>query len=67
MTSFEMKVLVVTMFLAIGIAVGMLIVIALPQIRYYRRARRYMDRGGWEQLPPRDYDEENRPPRWPGG
>jgi hypothetical protein len=65
MTSFEIKALVVMIFLALGIAVGVLIVIALPQIRYYRNARRYLHHGGWEELPPPE--GEDRPPWWLDG
>ena len=73
MTAFEIGAAIVAVSLAIGIVVGVLIVIALPQIRHYRNARKYLDHGGWEEkhldhggweeLPPRDDDE--RPPRWP--
>ena len=52
MTAFEIGAAIVAVSLAIGIVVGVLVVIALPQIRYYRRARRYLDHGGWEDLPP---------------
>lgn len=61
MTSFELEALIVMTFIAIGIAVGVLIVIALPQIRYYRNARRYVERGGREELPPPPEDEEKPP------
>jgi hypothetical protein len=63
MTSLEIGAAIALTFLAIGIAVGVLIVVVLPQLRYYRRARRYMDERAREELPPRD---DNWPPRWPG-
>ena len=65
MTDFEIGALIVAIALAIGITVGVLIVIALPQIRYYKKARRYLDHGGWEELPPREDDE--KPPWWQDG
>ena len=65
MTYFEIGAAIVAVSLAIGILVGVLIVIALPQIRHYRNARRYLDHGGWEDLPPRDDDE--KPPWWQDG
>jgi hypothetical protein len=64
MTAFEVGAAIVAVSLAIGIVVGVLIVIALPQIRYYRRARRYLDHGGWEELPPPE--DNGNPPHWPG-
>jgi hypothetical protein len=65
MTYFEIGAAIVAVSLAIGITVGVLIVIALPQIRYYRRARRYLDHSGREELPPREDDE--KPPWWQDG
>jgi hypothetical protein len=65
MTDFEIGALIVAVSLAIGITVGVLIVIALPQLRYYRRARRYLDDRRREELPP--YDDGEQPPRWPSG
>jgi hypothetical protein len=65
MTDFEIGALIVAISLAIGIVFGVLIVIALPQIRHYRNARRYLDHGGWEELPPREDDE--KPPWWRDG
>jgi len=64
MTAFEIGVVIALIFLAIGIAVGVLIVVVLPQLRYYRHARRYLDDRMREELPPRDDDDW--PPRWPG-
>jgi hypothetical protein len=46
--------------------VGVLIVIALPQIRYYRHARRYLDDRSREELPPPPQEDE-RPPWWQDG
>jgi hypothetical protein len=66
MTGFEIGAAIVVIALAIGIAVGILIVIALPQIRYYRNARRYLDRGGWEELPPPPPGDA-KPPWWQDG
>ena len=68
MRSFEIIAIVIGIFFAIGIVVGMLLVITLPLIqamfRNRRNRRRYMDRGNWSKLPPSD---DGRPPRWPGG
>lgn len=65
MTPFETGAVIVAVFLAIGITVGVLIVVALPQVRYYRNARRYMNGGDWEEPP--SLDEDGNPPRWPEG
>jgi hypothetical protein len=67
MKGFEIIAIVIGVFFAIGIAVGMLLVIALPLLRsmLWNRRRRYIDRGNWWKLPPRD--DDRRPPRWPGG
>jgi hypothetical protein len=69
MRGFEIIAIVVGVFFAIGIAVGMLLVIALPilrgMLRNRRNRRRYIDGGNWSKLPP---DDGGRPPpRWPGG
>jgi hypothetical protein len=71
MRGFEIIAIVIGVFFVIGIAVGMLLVIALPllraMLRNRRNRRRYMDGGGnWWKQSPRNYDER-RPPRWPGG
>jgi hypothetical protein len=67
MSGFELVAGVIGIFFAVGIAVGVLVVIALPQLRRSRRGRRYMNGGGWQEPPrppaPRDDD---KPPRWPG-
>ena len=64
MTSLEIGAAIALTFLAIGIGVGVLIVVVLPQLRYYRRARRYMDDRVREELPP--HEDDDWPPRWPG-
>jgi hypothetical protein len=68
MNGFEVIAIVVGIFFVVGIAVGVLIVVALPPLRFMlrnrRNRRRYMDRGNWSKPPPRD--DDRRPPRWPG-
>jgi hypothetical protein len=68
MRGFEVVAVVIGLFFAIGIAVGMLLVVALPllksMLRQRREQRRYMDGGDWRELPPREDDD--KPPRWPG-
>ena len=68
MRGFEIIAIVIGVFFAIGIAVGMLLVIALPLfqsvLRNRRNRRRYKNGGNWWKLPP---DDDRRPPRWPGG
>jgi hypothetical protein len=70
MRGFEVVAVVIGLFFAIGIAVGMLLVVALPLLRsmHQRRRdeRRYMDGGDWRELPP-PRDDDGKPPRWPGG
>lgn len=71
MRGFEIIAIVIGVFFAIGIAVGMLLVIALPLLRGMlwnrRNRRRYMDGGGnWWKQSLRN-DDDRRPPRWPGG
>jgi hypothetical protein len=70
MRGFEIIAIVIGVFFAIGIGVGVLRVIALPRLRGMlrnrRNRRRYIDGGNWWKLPPRD-DDDRRPPRWPGG
>jgi hypothetical protein len=67
MRGFEIIAIVIGVFFAIGIAVGMLLVIALPllqaMIRNCRNRRRYKKSGNWWKLPPDD--DDRRPPRWP--
>jgi hypothetical protein len=62
MNGFEIIATVLAVFYAVGIAVGMLVVVALPPLRN-RRMR--MDGSNSWQLPPRD-DDDRRPPHWPG-
>jgi MFS superfamily sulfate permease-like transporter len=66
---FELVAIVIGVFFVFGIAVGMLLVVALPLLRSLRRRRddrRYLDGGDWrEPGPPREDDLQ--PPRWPGG
>jgi len=68
MRGFEVVSVVIGLFFAIGIAVGMLLVVALPllrsMLRQRREERRYMEGGDWRELPPSSDDD--RPPRWPG-
>jgi len=68
MRGFEVVAVVIGLFFAIGIAVGVLLVVALPALKSVvqrrRNALRYMDRADWRELPPHDGDE--RPPPWPG-
>ena len=71
MRGFEIIAIVIGIFFVIGIAVGMLLVVALPLLRgmlWNRRNRhRYMDGGGnWGKQSPRN-DDDRRPPRWPSG
>ena len=71
MNGFDIIAIVIGVFFAIGIGVGMLLVIALPLLRAMllnrRNRRRYMDGGGnWRKQSPRDGDDW-RPSRWPGG
>jgi hypothetical protein len=65
MTNFEVGAVIILVCLVIGIVIGVLIVIALPQIRYYRNARRYLERCGREGPPPPEGDE--KPPWWQDG
>jgi hypothetical protein len=68
MRGFEIIAIVIGVFFAIGIAVGMLLVIALPMLRFTirsrRNCRRYKNgRDSWKLLTD---DYNRRPPRWPG-
>ena len=69
MRGFEIIAIVIGVFFVIGIAVGMLLVIALPllrsALRTRRNRRRYRNGGDWWKLSPDD--AVRRPPRWPGG
>jgi hypothetical protein len=68
MRSLEIIAIVIGVFFAAGIAVGMLLVITLPLLRallWHRRHRRSYRRDGnrWK-LPA---DDDWRRPRWPNG
>ena len=69
MKGFEIIAIVTGVFFAIGIAVGMLLVIALPllrsALRTRRNRRRYRNGGDWWKLPADD--GVRQPTRWPGG
>ena len=64
MNGFALVAGVIGVFFAVGIIVGVLIVIALPQIRHYRHMRKYMKDGHWRE--PSTRENDSRPPRWPG-
>lgn len=68
MRGFETITIVIGVFFAIGIVVGMLLVIALPllwsALRHRRTRRGYKSGGDWRKLPPGD--DDRRPPQWPG-
>jgi hypothetical protein len=67
----EVVAIVMGVFFAVGIGVGVLLVIALPalrsiwrrMIRRLRYGRNYMDGGNWGELPPRG--DGKKPPHWP--
>jgi hypothetical protein len=69
MSGFDIVAIVIGVFFAIGIAVGMLLVIALPllqaMLRTRRNRRRYKNGGDWWKLSPDD--GVRRPSRWPSG
>jgi hypothetical protein len=69
MRSFEIIAIVIGIFFFMGIAVGMLLVVALPvlqaALRSRRNRRRYRNGGDWWKLSPDDVGR--RPPRWPVG
>ncbi|MGH3266740.1 MAG: hypothetical protein ACRDNS_32700 [Trebonia sp.] len=68
MRSLEIIAIVIGVFFAAGIAVGVLLVITLPLVRamlWHRRHRRsYRRDGNWSKL---SADDDRRPPRWPNG
>jgi len=64
MNGFDLVAVVIGIFFVVGIVVGVLIVIGLPQIRHYRRMRKYMKGGHWHEPPA--IDDDSDPPRWPG-
>jgi hypothetical protein len=67
MRGFEIIAIVIGVFFAMGIAVGMLLVVMLPLFRAMllnrRNRRRYKNGGNWWKLSPGD---DERPPLWPG-
>jgi MFS superfamily sulfate permease-like transporter len=69
MSGFEIVAIVVGVFFAMGIAVGMLLVIVFPLLRVmlFERLnrRRYVNGGNWSKLPRRE--DGSGPARWPGG
>jgi hypothetical protein len=64
-SGFELVAGVIAVFFVTGLAMGVLIVAALPRWLGRRQAgRRYTRSGDWrDPSPPRD---DERPPRWPG-
>ena len=62
MSPFETVGTIIAVFFVFGVAMGVLIVVALPR----RRRSRYLDGGRWEE-PPTVPDDDRQPPRWPGG
>ena len=62
MSPFEVVAVVIAAFFGFGIAMGVLIVVALPR---RRRRPRYLEKGKWEE-PPTPLGEDGKPPRWPG-
>jgi hypothetical protein len=60
---FEAVAVVIAAFFGFGIAMGVLIVVALPR---RRRHPGYLEKGKWEE-PPTPPSEDGKPPRWPGG
>jgi hypothetical protein len=73
-TPFEAVAAVIAVFFGFGIAMGVLIVVALPAFRRHREERRrmrenrrrYLEGHDWRE-PPSSDDDNRRPPRWPGG
>lgn len=63
MSPFEVVAVVIAAFFGFGIAMGVLIVVALPR---RRRHPGYLEKGKWEE-PPTPPSEDGKPPRWPGG
>jgi hypothetical protein len=72
-TPFEAVAAIIAVFFGFGIAMGVLIVVALPAFRRHRdermrmrdNRRRYLGGGDWREPP--SSDDERNPPRWPGG
>jgi hypothetical protein len=69
-SGFELVAIVIGVFFVVGIAVGMLLVVALPVLQSPRRFRSddrsYTVDGYWREPRPLRPDGE-KPPRWPGG
>jgi MFS superfamily sulfate permease-like transporter len=69
MRGFDIVAIIIGIFFVIGIAVGILLVIALPLLQamllHRRNRRRYGNGSDRWKLPPND--DDRRPPRWPGG
>lgn len=59
MNDFVIVAIALLLFLGFGIAMGMLIVSVFAR----RRATRYLEGDDRRQLP----EDDDRPPRWPGG
>lgn len=64
MSGFELVAGVICVFFISGIAVGVLVVIALPRLRRPRRGVRYMNGGDWQEPPALRRDPDDRA-RWP--
>jgi hypothetical protein len=61
-TGFELVAGVIGIFFAAGLVVGALIVTVISR----RHGHRYVNGGDWHELP-LPHDDEDGPPRWPGG
>ncbi len=66
MTGFELIAGIIGIFFIVGIAVGVLLVVALPQLRRRRSGVRYLKGGDWQEPPSLGRDDDDKPPRWPG-
>lgn len=62
MSPFEVVAVVIAVFFGFGIAMGVLIVVALPR---RRKRPAYLENGKWEE-PPAPPGEDGKPPPWPG-
>jgi hypothetical protein len=64
---------VITIFFGLGIAMGVLIVVALPIFQHYSEERRrirdnrrrYREGDDWQEPP--SSDDDRKPPPWPKG
>jgi len=63
-TRFELVASVIVIFFVVGIALGVLVITAIPGGRRHN-GRGYADGGDWPE-PPRSTDYQRKPPRWPG-